>query len=1360
MRITRKLLAVAVLFLFMHLPSTAYGGREGSIHHDLSPIMITSEQDLIDMAIDQSWPGNGTEEQPFILENLTIDALNGSNCLVMHNIRSHLHIQNCTFVNTMVQTPSSMGHGSAVWLKNASNVTLEDIRISRTVKGIEIESSKDLDIFDINMDNVNENGLHAYGSRRVHVRYADVVSGRIGIKLEQIKGFSVDNCQVESGNITLWIASSRYGTISNSTIISWYGNSTLMNRSHHIKIASNHLSTYFNTGPIDGYALRFGKGSYNITIRDNTIKGQGLRLFEDMNDTAHIRSFLGSLVLTGDNSLNERPIVFIKDTDMENDTIGNKASMVIIFRSDNVIVDNILGQITQTTCLLVDSRNVRIFRAETYKSVPAMALINSSRISVSYSKIGYTGLGILVRGCSEVRLRSNEYSDCLQAIRIEDSTDVDLNRPSMTTYHGNSHGIIVEGSANVSISASNITLDKYPINVVGSSSVSISNNLFDEGSAPLLLQDTLDASVKNNTFLSDDTGILISGSQCARISDNQFKNCDLALLVIDSFRSDIAENIFEGTRTAIELRATNSSTVRINRFMDNGHALVMDSSVQDHVRGNLFLRGKHEAMELSGCCSVSVYRNSFIWNNGITNKKINGTYQVDSTLSSGISWYRMNEGNHWSDHASPYWDRDSDGIIDKPRMVDGGGAVDEFPLLFSPYPLLSAPLFPNCTSGRYSIDLEWQEPVSNIGNELLGYAIYRGTTPEEMKRSGEVDPDIMEYNDTSTYPGRTYYYGIRAINEYGEGSLSEITEGFTDPTGPEINIIHPGPGLWTNMSYIEVRWNGSDPESGIRGYLIRIDQKEWSVAGRKNSHLFSPLSDGEHLISIKAENSLGVISEEHVLFFVDTKPPVLSLRGGDEIYVNQPGFFLNWTADDEYSGVDGYRLKINNAGWSETFREDGTYLNINDKKTIVTIEVTDMAGNSRTYSLEVYYDTEPPELVSSYPEQTLHTNRSQVAIHWSFEDEGGIDRYLIRTEEKKMVLDWNIHDYLLRDLREGAHSIVVTAVDKAENHNSTVLKIVVDLTPPMLLDWTPVGDNVSTRTEIWMVSSEEIGIGTLTFTIEGMEGSIEKDQGRIFFRPEVGLEYGRTYRVVVTACDRAGNRMDHFGWTFRTQELAYIVGTILDGNGRGVKGALVRIEGHGSTLTNELGGFYLSVPPGSYELIIDANGFRRKTINVEAVQGETVDLSDINVEKEKSMLSTWFLIIAVAVVLFLVLMILLIMRRRGYPGEDEFYLDGEYPRKKMMDTDADEEFEIDLFEGAPNYYQLLNVEENATVSEIRSSYRKLAAMYHPDRMASRGEEMELDEVHDLIRDLNEAKTVLLNPLKRQMYDMSLLEREM
>jgi molecular chaperone DnaJ len=67
---------------------------------------------------------------------------------------------------------------------------------------------------------------------------------------------------------------------------------------------------------------------------------------------------------------------------------------------------------------------------------------------------------------------------------------------------------------------------------------------------------------------------------------------------------------------------------------------------------------------------------------------------------------------------------------------------------------------------------------------------------------------------------------------------------------------------------------------------------------------------------------------------------------------------------------------------------------------------------------------------------------------------------------------------------------------------------------------------------------------------------------------------------------------------------------------------------------------------------------------------------------------------------------------------------------------------------AETHYQILQIDSQATVEEIKQSYRRLAKEFHPDLNQS-------EDNHDRIVKINAAYEVLSDPLRRREYDWQL-----
>ena len=68
-----------------------------------------------------------------------------------------------------------------------------------------------------------------------------------------------------------------------------------------------------------------------------------------------------------------------------------------------------------------------------------------------------------------------------------------------------------------------------------------------------------------------------------------------------------------------------------------------------------------------------------------------------------------------------------------------------------------------------------------------------------------------------------------------------------------------------------------------------------------------------------------------------------------------------------------------------------------------------------------------------------------------------------------------------------------------------------------------------------------------------------------------------------------------------------------------------------------------------------------------------------------------------------------------------------------------------------NYYKTLGVSENATESEIKNAFRKLAMQHHPDKNNGSKESTEL------FKKLNQANEILSDKSKRAQYNLTLFQ---
>lgn len=164
--------------------------------------------------------------------------------------------------------------------------------------------------------------------------------------------------------------------------------------------------------------------------------------------------------------------------------------------------------------------------------------------------------------------------------------------------------------------------------------------------------------------------------------------------------------------------------------------------------------------------------------------------------------------------------------------------------------------------------------------------------------------------------------------------------------------------------------------------------------------------------------------------------------------------------------------------------------------------------------------------------------------------------------------------------------------------------------------------------------------------------------------------------------------------------------------------------------------------------MIKARGFLDYNTTISLVPGNNADLGNMILLKKESdgnnysgilifLLMILILIVISASIVFFVLR----KKKRGLEYSDMSAM------KEIMSG-----FGIRRSPKEINCYQILGVSRKATDWEIKKAYRNLAGIYHPDKNTNGTTQADFDE---RIREINTAKTILLDPEKREVHDRML-----
>jgi len=127
--------------------------------------------------------------------------------------------------------------------------------------------------------------------------------------------------------------------------------------------------------------------------------------------------------------------------------------------------------------------------------------------------------------------------------------------------------------------------------------------------------------------------------------------------------------------------------------------------------------------------------------------------------------------------------------------------------------------------------------------------------------------DVESYNFT---------LGTQAVRVVAATVAKLATPLIVDLVPPALWITSPSVGYKVESSKLTVTWIGSDADSGIDHYELKLDEEAWINVGNNTSYNFTELDDGSHTVYVKAVDKAGNSVEDSVSFTVDTtiSPPM------------------------------------------------------------------------------------------------------------------------------------------------------------------------------------------------------------------------------------------------------------------------------------------------------------------------------------------------------------------------------------------------------------------------------------------------------------------------------------------------------
>ena len=527
--ITTKMTFVFLAGLFFFsilLGSTSQIGEQRTLPQSATErgqILINGNEDLT--PANGVTGGEGTEMDPYIIENWTIDVDSSGHGIHIQNTDKYLILRNCTVQNA----DRPFHNDNAINLQNVTNIVVENNTVTTSIQGISVSQI--------------HNGI---------IRNNTAVENRIGFLISNSNGLVVANNTAT--------ANTEHGFhifYSDDCLVD--NNTAIMNEGHGFRLyAASGTMMSNNTATLnENSGILLTVHSDDNTLRDNQLEGNGIRVLYATNSDIDISNKVNGksvryyesqsgLVLSGEEDVGE----------------------VILINCDNVLIEGLQIASSSIGIQLFNTNRTTIRNNDlSSHSDSGIRMFASHNNSISNNTADTNTHGIFVRSSHGNTINGNTLISNTQGIYLEESNDSNISNNSAS--NGNT-GILLAVSNNNVLESNHLSNNLWHGISIQSSSVNntITNNTATGGGMGIRLWASHDNMINTNTAFTTSRGIYLSNSENNTIESN---------------------NLVENTNTGIELQSSSNNVIMTNNATANDYGIMVDTNSNSNlIWGNNF----------------------------------------------------------------------------------------------------------------------------------------------------------------------------------------------------------------------------------------------------------------------------------------------------------------------------------------------------------------------------------------------------------------------------------------------------------------------------------------------------------------------------------------------------------------------------------------------------------------------------------------------------------------------------------------------------------------------------------------------------------------------------------------------------
>ncbi|MHA1927702.1 MAG: right-handed parallel beta-helix repeat-containing protein [Candidatus Thorarchaeota archaeon] len=509
MRRKKIFLILSMFFIFLGFHLAAYTTIQAPTSNEHSFNVSYTVSDAIEIIsnsdfISQGWPGTGTPEDPFIIENLQIES--DRICISISGTTDHFIIKDCSL--------DSEDLGNGITLSNVQTAVIENNRISRSFNGISLIATSNVTIKNNTVSHSVNAGasIAGWGNKNLTVDANEVHSSDFWVSAFLFVSLDVarftNNIIPDNRGHGFEISQGHDIIISNNTLVgpAYYADAIRLEEIINCTVDLNRISGFETGISLKGCDSLFvfnnrlenhtREGIYSslsssVLLEANTIENsyKGIGLFGTQSSSIidnklidnEIGIHISDYTILGDNSLRQPSDNRIPTTNckfINNELLNNS----FVFTS--VHLD---GWIHDFSNNVIDGEAFGYFQNIANTTVDAfqfgqLVVVNSNHISIVGGSIEDVGFGMSIAFCIDVTVSHLSVKRALigfyvfssLSIQITDCIIADnaLGESLLELQYG---GLVIENTESCSVSNSTITYSENGILLLNSKYCSITN---------------------------------------------------------------------------------------------------------------------------------------------------------------------------------------------------------------------------------------------------------------------------------------------------------------------------------------------------------------------------------------------------------------------------------------------------------------------------------------------------------------------------------------------------------------------------------------------------------------------------------------------------------------------------------------------------------------------------------------------------------------------------------------------------------------------------------------------------------------------------------------------------------------------